>query len=87
MAGKIKIHPRVSARHPDVTDADVMVAWKNAAAMRRRNFDIPSHIAAAGSDTKGRMIEMVGVEMEDGTVLVYHAMRLTAKMAQELGLG
>ena len=33
------------------------------------------------------MIEMVGVEMEDGTVLVYHAMKLTKKMSTELGLG
>jgi hypothetical protein len=38
-------------------------------------------------DTKGRLIEMVSVELEDGGVLVYHAMRLTAKMARELELG
>ena len=87
MAGRVDVHPRIAARHPDMTDDDVVAAWGNAAAMRRRNFDPPAHIAAAGLDTKGRMIEMVGVEMEDGTVLVYHAMKLTKKMATELGLG
>ena len=44
-------------------------------------------VAAAGADARGRMIEMVGVELEGGGVLIYHAMRLTAKMARELRLG
>lgn len=85
--GMIVVHPRVAERHPDVTEEDVATAWRNAAAMRRRNFDPPAHVAAAGVDAKGRLIEMVGVELEDGGVLVYHAMRITAKMARELGLG
>lgn len=82
----VEVHPRVTDRHPDVTADDVVRAWTNALSMRRRNFDPPSHIAAAGVDTKGRIIEMVGVELEGGGVLVYHAMRLTAKMEKELGL-
>lgn len=86
-AEDVTVHPRVLERHPDVTEEDVAKAWANALAMRRRNFDPPSHIAAAGADTKGRLIEMVGVELEDGGVLVYHAMRLTAKMERELGIG
>ena len=84
---KVAVHSRVSARHPDVTESDVVAAWTHAVAMRYRNFDPPAHISAAGLDTKGRMIEMVGVELEDGGVLVYHAMRITPKFAQELGLG
>lgn len=87
MLGRIVVHRRVSERHPDVTEEDVIAAWGGAVAMRHRNFDPPAHIAAAGADTKGRVIEMVGVELEDGGVLVYHAMKLTGKMAQELGLG
>ena len=85
--GRIEVHHRVSERHPDVTDDDVVTAWENAVAMRHRNFDPPAYVAAAGMDTKGRLIEMVGVELEDGGVLVYHAMRLTAKMAREFELG
>lgn len=84
---KVAVHPRVSARHPDVTERDVVAAWAHAVAMRCRNFDPPAHISAAGLDTKGRMIEMVGVELEDGGVPVYHAMRITPQFARELGLG
>lgn len=83
----ILTHPRVMERHPDVTEEDVAMAWSHAIAMRHRSFDPPVHIAAAGVDTKGRLIEMIGVELEDGGILVYHAMRLTAKMARELELG
>jgi len=35
---------------------------------------------------KGRMIEMQGVKMEDDVVVIYHAMKLTQKMARELAL-
>lgn len=83
----VEVHPRISAKHPDVTDEDVITAWRHAVAMRHRNFDPPAHIAAAGLDTKGRLIEMVGLEFEDGGILVYHAMKLTPKMANELELG
>ena len=44
----------------------------------------PDYYAAAGADSRGRMIEMVGVELEDNRLLIFHAMRLTAKMADEL---
>lgn len=83
---RVTVHQRVSERHPDVTEEDVVAAWTHATAMRYRNFDPPAHISAAGLDTKGRMIEMVGVELEDGGVLVYHAMKLRPKIADELGL-
>lgn len=46
----------------------------------------PAHIIAAGTDSKGRLIEMIGVELDNGQVLVYHAQKLTAKMQAELGL-
>ena len=83
---KPEVHRRVFLRHPDVTDMDVEVAWRNAIAMRLRNMEAPAHIVAAGADTKGRLIEMVGVELENDRILIYHAQRLTAKMRAELGL-
>ena len=55
-------------------------------AVRRRDFAMPCHYAAAGMDTKGRMLEMAAAEQEDGTFVVYHAMKLTEKMARELEL-
>lgn len=69
-----------------MSEADVIAAWGNALSMRHRNFDPPAHIMAAGVDTRGRLIEMLGVELENDDILVYHAMRLTAKAAHELGL-
>lgn len=45
----------------------------------------PAHIIAAGADSKGRLIEMSAVELENGQVLVYRAQELTAKMQAELG--
>lgn len=83
---RVVVHPRVGERHPDVSRDDVELAWRNARAMRHRNFDPPAYIAAAGADTHGRLIEMLGVELEGGGVLVYHAQKLTRKMARELGL-
>lgn len=87
MFKEIIVLPRISERYPDVSEKDVIVAWRNAWAIRRRNFDMPCHYMAAGLDTKGRLIEMVGAEQEDGTLIVYHAMKITDKAKNELGIG
>ena len=81
---RITVHPRVTRRHPDIQVADVESAWRSAIAVRRRNYDPPEYYAAAGADSHGRLLEMVGVELDDGSLLIFHAMRLTDKMAQEL---
>lgn len=49
-------------------------------------FDIPSIYAVAGPDTRGNLIEVLLAEQEDGSFVAYHAMKLTVKMARELGL-
>jgi hypothetical protein len=51
-----------------------------------RTYNPPDYYAAAGMDTKGRMLELVGVETEDGAIMIFHAMKLTEKMRKELGL-
>lgn len=86
MPERIEVQARVHERHPDVSEEDVRTAWRNAKAARTREFGPPDVIAAAGMDTKGRLIEMLGVELADGSVSIYHAMKLTSKMAHELGL-
>lgn len=83
---KLEVHRRVFLRHPDVTDMDVEIAWRSAIAMRLRNIEAPAHIVAAGADSKGRLIEMIGVQLDNGQVLAYHAQKLTAKMQAELRL-
>ena len=86
MTQRVEVHHRISDRHPDVLPEDVEAAWKNAVSARVREFGPPDVVTAAGPDTKGRMLELVGIEMDDGSVLIYHAMRLTRKMAAEPGL-
>lgn len=67
-------------------EGEIKAAWRNPVAMRYRSFAVPAIIAAAGADSHGQLIEMLGGEQEDGTILIFHAMRLTGKMADELGL-
>ena len=86
MQTRIEVLPRVSLNHPEITEEDVRIAWLNTLSARTREFGPPDVVAAAGADTKGRLIEMLGVIMEDDSIVVYHAMRLTKKMAQELAL-
>ena len=86
MFDSIMVLPRVTDRHPEISKADIKAAVSNALAIRRRNYDSPCHYTIAGADTKGRLIEIVGAEQVDGTLIVYHAMKLTNKMANELDL-
>ncbi len=74
------------AKKHGLSEDEVEAAWRRPVAMRYRNFDMPCYIAAAGADSHGRLIEMIGAEREDGGVNIYHAMELTTKMAKELGL-
>lgn len=83
---KLKAHQRITLRHPEIATHDVETVWRNAVTMRLRTMEPPAHIIAAGADSKGRLIEMIGVELDNGQVLVYHAQKLTAKMQAELGL-
>lgn len=81
---KVVVH-RCALKH-GLTERDIRHAWRMAIAVRDRTSD-PSHKAAAGPDRKGRMVELLAFEREDGAIVVYHAMRLTRKMADELDLG
>ena len=86
MFESVTVLSRIYERHPDINEEDVLSAVRNPRAVRRRNFDPPCHFAMAGPDTKGRMVEIVGVEDDRGGLIVYHAMKLTDKMAKELEL-
>lgn len=74
------------AKKHGVTEADIVSAMRNVVASRYRNFDIPCHVALAGPDESGNLIEILYAEQADGSAIVYHAMKLTQKMAHELGL-
>ena len=85
MDGEVTVLP--CARKHGLSEADVESAWRNAAAVRARNFDIPCVYAAASPDTRGNLVELLVAEQEDGAFLAFHAMKLTKKMARELNLG
>ena len=84
--GMVVIHPRVTERHPELSEADVREAWENYVRVTRRNgFD--DHYVAVGFDSSGRAIEMVAVETIEGNWYVYHAMTPPTKsLLRELGL-
>ena len=83
---EVIVHERVMGRHPELSEADVVHAWEHAFAMQRRIKVDPESILAAGADRKRRVLELLGVEISTGRVLVYHAMPITMKVARELGL-
>ena len=86
MFARIFVHPRVNQKRPNIANEDVIHAWNNAIIVSSRLSDPPDYYAAAGMDSKGRMLELVGVELEDGVLMIIHAMKLTKKMINELGL-
>ncbi len=74
------------AKKHGLSEEDIVTAIRFAHAARYRNFNPPAHIAFAGPDGKGNLIEVLAAEKSDGMLIVYHAMKLTRKMAFELGL-
>ena len=80
----VRIHGRVCERHPELTEEDVLHAWANAFLVQERfGGGLPmGTLLALGDDPHGRTVEMVGVELEDGSVLVYHAMTPPTRKAQ-----
>ena len=72
------VHGRVSARHPELSEHDVLVAWKSRIAWAVRLTDSRNQIAALGFDDKGRFIEMVAVYDGDD-YLIFHAMTPPSK--------
>jgi hypothetical protein len=84
---EIRVHQRVHERHPEIEDADVVSAWKNAIAFIRRDTDEKDFYVAVGSDEKGRLIEITAARKADGRLLAFHAKTPpTNKSLIELGL-
>lgn len=72
------MHPRVQARHPELSDEDVVSAWRNAIELARRECDEGDRYVAVGADGNGRLIEMVAMRV-DADYLIYHAMTPPSK--------
>lgn len=81
MSSEVRIASRVHKRHPELEDEDVFSAWKNAFVfIERTNAEMhESLLVAVGFDKRNRMIEMVAVIEENGTVFIFHAMTPPSK--------
>ena len=81
------VHNRVSARHPELDEEDVLRAWEYSYQLRIRETDSGSRYVAVGVDSKGRELEMVAVELAGGDMLIFHAMTPPSdETYKELGL-
>ena len=68
---RVLVHSRVTRRHPDLTERDVLAARRAACnAAQRRGTD---QWVAIGPAPDGRMVEMVAESLPQGW-LIYHAM-------------
>lgn len=83
---RVRVHPRVSAKRPEITEQDVQIAFEEALRSRSRDTD-PVQWVGVGMDRKGRLLEFIAVEDEPDGWLVFHAMVATRKVLKEVGLG
>ena len=81
----VVIHPRITERHPDISQADALAAWNNCIRSVPRLDRRPNEYIAIGPDSSGRLLEMIAVITEDA-ILIYHAFTPPTKKAlTELG--
>ena len=83
---RVRVHPRVPAKRPDITEDDVRTAFEKALRSRGRETD-PIQWVGVGMDRKGRLLEFIAVEDEPDGWLVFHSMVATTKVINEVGLG
>lgn len=82
---RVRVHPRVNDRHPEVTTADVIEAFEGTLRSRARDTH-PVQWVGVGADASGRLLEYIAVENEPNGWLVFHAMPVTKKVLIEVGL-
>ena len=82
---RVRVHPRVTTKHPELTNEDVVRAFETTLRTRHRSL-APVQWLGVGFDTHGRLIEYVAVENEPDGWFIYHAMPATQKTLTELEL-
>lgn len=83
----IVVHGRVMERHPEIAPDDIAHAWISRIASATRRTERADETVVVGFDARGRLLEMVAVELEDGTPMVFHCMTPpSAKTLRETGL-
>jgi hypothetical protein len=86
VSSNIYVHPRIAERHPEISEKDVLDAWKNFVRMQRRQHPKNDQVVAVGFDSRGRQLEMVAT-VQGIDSLVYHAVTPPTKsILEELNL-
>ena len=82
---QIGVHPRISERHPAVSDADVMAALRSMIRYKQRES---GEWIAVGTDSRSRLVELVYIyDADDDYFFVYHGMTPpSGKTPRERGL-
>ena len=84
---RVRVHPRVSARHPEVTSTDVITAVESTLrAVPRAGTGFPPQWVGVGLDGSGRLLEYVAINEGIDQWLVFHAMPATTKALRDVGL-
>jgi len=87
MEKTVSVHERVNKKRPEISDDDVLWAWKKKIKCRLRLETEPPQYVAAGFDQKGRALEMVGIyDPTADETLIIHARKLRSGTRKELGL-
>ena len=72
------VHERISMRHPELSELDVLAAWDSKIAWALRIVGETNQIVAVGFDGNNRFVEMVAVNDGDD-YLIFHAMTPPSK--------
>lgn len=82
---QIGVHPRISRRHPEVAEADVISAMRSMIRYKQRGS---GEWIAVGMDSRNRLVELVYIyDADDDYFFVYHGMiPPSGKTLRELGL-
>lgn len=82
---RVRVHPRVPGRHPEVATSDVVEAFEGTLRSRARDTH-PVQWVGVGPDASGRLLEYIAVEDEPDGWQIFHSMPATKKVLIEVGL-
>lgn len=82
----LRVHERVSKRHPEIDDRDVAQAWNFPLASAVRHGGAFDDCVVVGADGCGRLIEMIAVREEGGWLVCHANTPPTKRVLSELGL-
>ena len=82
---QIGVHPRISQRHPEVSEKDVTAAMRSMIRYKQRDS---GEWLAVGTDSHSRLVELVYIyDNDEDYFFVYHGMTPpSSKTLRELGL-